>query len=333
MKIKQKPEDFRVEEVSRLEPGPQGPFSLYRLEKRGIGTLEAARAVGKRWRIPRGDVAFAGLKDTHGHTGQMLTVRGGPRRNLEGDRWKLNYLGRSSEPARRGTLVANDFRVVVRALDDPARFVARVERAREIGFPDYYDDQRFGSLRGTEGAFIAEALLRGDDEAALRLALASPDRQDRAPVRKRKTTLRDHWGAWAAAVEALPESFERDVAQALADGASFRAAYERIDKELRRLHLAAYQSHLFNEEVRARIPEGPSWPGVEGPYRFHEEPIENVALPLPVFPELPFRAGERALLCIPESLQAEADGDAVALRFRLRPGSYATMLLKRGAVR
>ena len=38
LKVKQVPEDFRVEEVSRLEPGEEGDFSLYRLSKSGIGT-------------------------------------------------------------------------------------------------------------------------------------------------------------------------------------------------------------------------------------------------------------------------------------------------------
>ena len=82
MKIKQTPEDFRVEEVSTLEPEATGAFTLYRLEKRSIGTPEAVRQVAKRWSLPREAVRVSGLKDTHGWTGQMLTVRGGPRRNL-----------------------------------------------------------------------------------------------------------------------------------------------------------------------------------------------------------------------------------------------------------
>ena len=63
MKLKQAAEDFRVEEVSRLEPGVEGEFALYRLSKSGIGTPEALRVVAQRWRVKPRDVSFAGLKD------------------------------------------------------------------------------------------------------------------------------------------------------------------------------------------------------------------------------------------------------------------------------
>jgi tRNA pseudouridine13 synthase len=317
MKIKHAPEDFRVEEVSRLEVGNTGGFTVYRLEKRGIGTPEAVRQVAKRWQLPREALGVSGLKDTHGHTGQMLTIRAGPARNLDGGRWKLNYLGRSNRPATRAALVANRFRIVVRELNDPVRFCGRAERAAEIGF--------------TGGRFIADSLLAGDFESALRLAIASPDGKDRSAVRRRRVALRDGWGDWAALCGSLPESFERNVAQRLADGATFAEAYTMIDRELRRLHLSAYQAHRFNEQVRGVITTGPEWPGVEGPYRFHEEPIEDRTFELGVFGELAFRPGRRHLLCRPEKLRVEPAADAAELAFTLRPGSYATMLIKRCA--
>jgi tRNA pseudouridine13 synthase len=331
MKIKSRPEDFRVEERSLLEPAHEGAFTLYRLEKRGVGTPEALRAVARRWRLPRKALSVSGLKDTHAHTGQMLTIRKGPGRNLDGDRWRLNFLGRSERPARRSDLVANRFSIVVRELADPRRFCARAEETTALGFPDYYDDQRFGSLRGTEGRFIATALLAGDVEDALRLALASPAAEDRAAVRRRRVAMRDAWGDWHRLADELPDSFERRVARRLAEGASFEDAYAMLDLELRRLHLSAYQAHLFNEELRRRIPEGPEWPGVEGPYRFPEGPIEDEELDLAVFEGLPFRAGRRRVLSRPEDLVAEPGESDATLRFELRPGSYATMLLKRCA--
>ena len=33
VKLKQRPEDFRVEEVNRIEPGMDGPFAIYRLQQ------------------------------------------------------------------------------------------------------------------------------------------------------------------------------------------------------------------------------------------------------------------------------------------------------------
>ena len=221
------PEDFRVEEVSRLEPGAEGEFSLYRLSKSGIGTPEAVRFLTRAWRLRPTDVAFAGLKDRYGLTGQTISVRRGPRRNLAGRGFKLNYLGRSPRPAARGTIAANRFRIVLRDLD--AGGAERVERrarsAAEEGFPNYYDDQRFGSLRGTGGAFVARALLDGDPEEALRLAVACPAREDRGRTRRRRRELSERWGAWSDLALRLAPSLELRICRALAAGASFAEAY------------------------------------------------------------------------------------------------------------
>ena len=47
MKIRQKPEDFVVVELSRAELAKTGPFAIYRLLKRDIGTIEAVQALAK----------------------------------------------------------------------------------------------------------------------------------------------------------------------------------------------------------------------------------------------------------------------------------------------
>ena len=48
MKVKQQPEDFQVEERTDMAPG-EGPFALYRLEKRGWTTPDALQVVRRRW--------------------------------------------------------------------------------------------------------------------------------------------------------------------------------------------------------------------------------------------------------------------------------------------
>ncbi|HEX5135798.1 MAG TPA: tRNA pseudouridine(13) synthase TruD [Planctomycetota bacterium] len=363
MKLKQRPEDFRVEELNRLEPGETGEFSLYRLEKSGIGTPEALRVVRRDWRLEARAVAFAGLKDRHGITGQMVSIRRGPRTNFQGKGFKLNYLGRAERPAGRGTLLGNRFRIVVRDLssEEAARVAERARAAARDGFPDYYDDQRFGSLRGTGGKFIAKALLRGDVEEALRLAIASPAHEDRSRTKRRRKLLRDRWGDFAGLAGSLDASVERRICQRLAAGAAFDEAYRMLDRPLREIHLAAYQAHLFNECLRRAVGrEGPRHPGADGPYLFYDGdpgPLRDRVFPLasaaaPADPLLDqvleeegvsrgqlagFRPGSRHAVAIPGDLEAgePAPDDlnpgrlCLALAFRLRPGSYATMLVKR----
>jgi len=343
MKIKQQPDDFRVEEENRLEAGRDGPFTLYRLEKAGIGTPEALAVVSRSWHVRRADFSFAGLKDRYGRTGQVVSLRKGPGRNFEGKGFKLNYLGRSREPAGRGTIVRNRFRIVLRdlAADEAGRVEERAREAAVCGFPDYYDDQRFGSLRGTHGAFVAAALLEGDHEKALRLAIASPSRADRSRLRKRRVLLKEKWGAWGDLAGALDASGERDICRRLADGASFEDAYACLDRVLRSLHLAAYQAHVFNAELRERVgTAGPSHPGVDREYRFYEgDPgaLRDVRLELFTDERLKFRRGARNAVVLPENLETTSPEPdelnrnrvRVELAFALRPGSYATMLIKR----
>jgi len=364
VKVKQRAEDFRVEEVSRLRAGAEGEFALYALRKSGIGTLEALREVARAWRLDRKSIAFAGLKDRYGVTIQTVSVVRGPPRNFEGRGFRLNYLGRSPRAAGRGTIAMNRFRILLRDLapDEAERVAARARDAAEHGFPDYYDDQRFGSIRGTDGAFVARALIDGDAEKALRLAIASPSGEDHGRVRRVREALRDRWGDWKGLSETLPDGAERRICARLAEGAPFGDAFALVDASLRSIYLSAWQGHLFNAGLRAAIGSGPLHPGADGPYVFFEGdpgPLAREIVPLasgeaPPHPlldralaaegidrealkRLPFRPGNRAAVVVPERLEAgpaapdELNPGRVALplSFTLRPGAYATMLVKR----
>src|SRR5581483_884833 len=66
-----------------------------------------------------------------------------------------------------------------------------------LGVVNYFDDQRFGSLKHGQG-FIAKDLLRGDSEAALRNFMAVPSPLDRTEDAKVKQFWADNWGDWGA---------------------------------------------------------------------------------------------------------------------------------------
>src|SRR6185369_14992501 len=86
MKLKQQPEDFRVEELTDAAGGGAGPFALYRLDKTGWTTPDALDAVRRRWQLDRRRVSYGGLKDRHAATSQHVTVFRGPKRNLSHER-------------------------------------------------------------------------------------------------------------------------------------------------------------------------------------------------------------------------------------------------------
>jgi tRNA pseudouridine13 synthase len=248
MKLKQLPEDFFVEELTERQAGTEGEFGLYRLEKSGWTTPDALQTIRRRWKLDLGRISYGGLKDRHAHTVQYFTIRRGPHRQLTHQKIHVDYLGRVKEPFTSRDIRGNRFRLVVRALDEPSmeHAIQSLGEVRRDGVPNYFDDQRFGSV-SSGGQFVGKALAVGNFEDALRLALAGPYRFDRAAQKHEKAVLLAHWGDWAVCKAHLPRGHARLLVDYLLHHpGDFRGGIARLRPELRGLYLSAYQSHLWN---------------------------------------------------------------------------------------
>ena len=203
MKLKRLPEDFRVVELSDFRPTP-GPFALYRLTKTGLGTPEAVAAIIRRWQLVAGTVSYGGLKDRHAVTEQFLTIHGGPARPFEQEHLRLEYLGQADRPFEPSDISGNRFDLTLRDLptEDRARIADNLHQLTRDGVPNYFDDQRFGSL-GVSGEFIARAWCAGDWERTLWLALAESNRHDSPRAAQQKQLLNDQWGNWRLIADEL----------------------------------------------------------------------------------------------------------------------------------
>jgi tRNA pseudouridine13 synthase len=114
------------------------------------------------------------------------------------------------------------------------------------GVPNYFDDQRFGSV-GDGKSFVAREMVLGNFKAALRLALAAPYEHDRAETKKEKAILNARWGDWPTCKSELPRSHARSIVDYLVHHPTdFRGACARLRPELQGLYLSAWQSHLWN---------------------------------------------------------------------------------------
>ena len=258
MKLKRHAEDFVVEELPVVNGGDRGRFSFYRLSKRGLGTIEAIEAISRRWGIEGRRISYGGLKDRHARTIQYLTIFEGPERPHRESNFELEPLGRIDHPYGPPDFRGNRFEVTIRdlnadALDRATRAIAEIPRD---GLPNYFDDQRFGSV-GFDGGFIAEAWLKGDYEQAFRLAVAEPNPMDRPDVKVEKDILRDCWGRWADAKAKLDRSHSRSLVTYLVDHPTdFRGGFARIRRELRSLYFSAFQSYLWNLLLGRAIEQG-----------------------------------------------------------------------------
>ena len=150
MKLKRQPDDFRVEELPIVDGGNRGPFVLYRLSKRGLGTLEAVEAICRRWNIAGRRLSYGGLKDRHAVTVQYLTIFEGPERSLRESSFELEPVGRLDRAYGPALFRGNRFSVVIRDLQPLALTKARnaVEQLPRDGLPNYFDDQRLGWILG-----------------------------------------------------------------------------------------------------------------------------------------------------------------------------------------
>lgn len=248
MKIKQIPEDFQVTELCDRPFETSGEFSFYELKKRGIGTPEAIREICCQWRLTPRQVSYGGLKDRHAVTIQFLTIHHGPSVSLQGKHWQLRYLGPSTSAFRSGDFHGNHFHIVIRDLSkrEASRAKLQLELAMKDGIPNYFDEQRFRSV-GRSGAFIAHQLIKGDFEAALKLAIAEPYAFDKAAEKTEKQLLRTHWGDWLHLGVVLRTGPLRRIVHHLQDSPhDFKGAFTRLPHELQSLYLSAYQSHLWN---------------------------------------------------------------------------------------
>ena len=256
MKLKSLPEDFEVEELSDF-PMDGGPFAVYLLTKRSLGTPEAITAISSRWNFPRRVIGYGGLKDKHAITRQWVTIQRGPRRDFREESLSLTYQGQANRPFGPQDIVANRFHIVLSNLTEEA--VQQILSVRDplanFGIPNFYDDQRFGSL-GESGEFIGRPWCLGNYERALWLAIAEPNSHDRPNDRDEKEIIRRLWGDWVACKNTLRKSSSRSIITYLVDHPErFREAFALQRQDMRSLWLAAYQSDLWNRCLAATLNE------------------------------------------------------------------------------
>jgi len=251
VKIKQRPEDFSVKESFRFEPSTHGRYRVYLLTKQKLSTFEAVEHIRQAFGLKPGAISYCGLKDKQGHTEQIVAVDGVDVA-LQEPRLRLKFLGRTDEPLSAANTASNRFSVTVRALtrDDLSRLSASAAEVSRLGVVNYYDSQRFGSLKHGQG-FIAKDLIRGDFEAALRNYMAKPSPLDRSEDAKVKRFWQENWGQWHRRVPfAGTRKYARILDALRRDPTNYLQAFLQIDQRYRALILFTYQSYLWNEGVR-----------------------------------------------------------------------------------
>ena len=255
--VKERRDDFRVEEVGLYEPAGKGTHVYFIIEKTGLATMEAVRQIARALGVGPRDIGLAGLKDARAVTRQTLSLEHiDPDRIVRLDVPGIRVLAvsRHGNKLRIGHLKGNRFIVRLRRTDPDrlgdVRTVLDVLARR--GLPNNFGPQRFGTRGDTWQ--IGRAMLREDWDECVDVMLGRPGPSDTGDILRARELYEA--GDYEAAGKAWPWSFnaERRVCRTLAKTNGSRSrAFKVVDKQLKRFYVSAYQSGLFNRVVAARI--------------------------------------------------------------------------------
>lgn len=249
MKLKQKPEDFIVEEINNFKIASDGLFNLYQLKKKSIDTLSLLSELSRINEIPLAEISFAGIKDKHGITTQYIsTPRKFPLDECSNLDYSIKFLGNIHEKINRGDLIGNKFTITIRDLSKKEIDLAKekIQKITRIGFPNYFDSQRFGSL--VENQFIITYVLSKDYESAVKLYLTGISKGDNSQLKVYKKIIKQKWPKLLE-FDAR-NSFGRPIIQEYQKTQSWKKAYLKIPALQKELFVSAYQSYIWNESIK-----------------------------------------------------------------------------------
>jgi len=251
MRLKQRPEDFSVKESFRFDEVPTGKYRVYLMDKQKLSTFDAIAKITTKFGLRPGAISYCGLKDKQGRTEQIIAVDGFDV-DMQDELLRLKFLGRTDKPLSSANTTSNRFAVTVRKVreDELSQVNMAAAEVARLGVVNYFDSQRFGSLKHGQG-FIAKDLIRGDFEAALKNHLARPSPLDQTEDAKVKQFWAENWGNWTAK---CPYPSNRKYVRILNslknEPHDFVNAFLQIDSAYRAMLLFTYQSFLWNEGVR-----------------------------------------------------------------------------------
>lgn len=291
MKIKVRAEDFLVREVSSLQPTPRPQAqAIFRLSKQDWDTFDLIDLLARRLKVPKQDISAGGIKDRHGKTEQLISIKNRPGlpagvRALPGqENFHLEFLGYHPTAITAKDIRGNHFTIIIRdiASEEAERILGTARIVSRFGVPNYFDEQRFGSARHGKG-FMGKEIFRGSREKALRLYF-EPSKYDKPGTRSLKSCVLENWYRWDRCLQDASGEIRRILTYLSNHGRAFHKALNLIDRSYLVFVLNAYQSFLFNRILSEYLEElqkehgfaADTIPYSRGSFRFYRELAEGL---------------------------------------------------------
>lgn len=327
--IRRSPEDFVVDEIPAYAPGGQGEHVYVTFRKIGLTTPEAVKRIARALQADPRDAGHAGMKDRHAVTTQTVSIQvpiaTDAARLLASasiEDIEILAVARHGNKLKPGHLEGNRFRIVLRDVEEAAiaPMIAALEAIGRAGVPNAFGPQRFGRDGGNPERALA--WIRGESRGP----------RDKREQRLLFSALQSSWfnevlarrkrdGTW---LDVLPG----DLAKKTDTGGMFLVPLEGPEADEARARAKAGElvatGPMFGKKMR--------WP--EGrPAEIEREVLLAAigdASRLDAWGHL--GEGTRRPLAMPvRDLSCEALPGAIAVRFTLPKGGYATTVLGRVA--
>ena len=259
-RIRERPEDFLVEEIPLFRPSGRGDHTIAQIEKRATSTFDALLFLSKTCKVSERVIGYAGLKDARAVARQFVSLpKVSPQRVLAANHRKFRVLSaaRNEKPLRIGQLRGNRFTIKIRGCD-----LSRVEEARSVletivrrGMPNAYGGQRYGTR--LDGHLLGRAVVREDWKDFIDQLLGRPSPLEMNPHMVEARKAYDA-GDLQTAFDTFPMKHrtEKKAAGILLRGGSPREAFDALGGGPRRIWVSAWQSYLFNRVLDRRVRDG-----------------------------------------------------------------------------
>ena len=314
-RIRERPEDFAVEELARYAPSGRGDHTFLWIEKRDRSTEAVAREIARRIGVGSREIGYAGRKDRRAVTRQWFSAPGlDPERSgeLQLSGARILAAARHGHKLRTGQLRGNRFRILVRGLPSGVCGALRTQLAflERRGMPNRFGPQRYGGDSGNA-------------ERGRRLLTTNRAPRDRRTARFLVSALQAETFDAILAARPLPLDVVEigEIARVTASGGLFRVVDRfRENRRAQRFEISA-TAPLFGP--RAEEPLG--LPGER-----ERALLKRLCadLPLAAMARFGARGGRRSVRARPWDCAVEAHPEGALLRFCLPAGSYASVLLE-----
>ena len=307
--------DFIVREELGYPLAGEGEFVAVKVRKTNANTLFVGEQLAKFVGISAKNMSYAGLKDRHAVTEQWFCLHLAGKETpdfstFECEGIEILEVTRHNRKIRTGALEGNHFELLLRDVVETDELKQRLNQLQEIGFPNYFTEQRFGR----DGHNLTQAQRWASGEISVK------DRKKRS--------------FYLSA--ARSEVFNLVVSQRIADqqmqtvllGDYLQLAGSNSFFEVKAEDLMQSQQRLDENDVLLTAPLIGENSLEQNGNECEKAIVAQHKNLINLMKKERMNAARRAMLCKPQDLRWQFEPEGLRLKFFLNSGSYATGLVR-----